>query len=137
MARAGDGPEADSMLSDIGFALAGLLALAIIAMGLRYLLDPSPAAAGFGIPGAGGNTVPDRAWLAVKAARDIAIGIAFAALLIDGAHRQLGYLMLAAATVPIADGTIVLRSGGPRATAFGVHWATAVVMLIAAALLIA
>lgn len=137
MAPADDGSGGLSMLSDIGAALAGLLALAIILMGLRYLLDPSPAAAGFGIPGTGGTAVPDRAWLAVKGARDIAIGIAFAALLIDGAHRQLGYLMLAAATVPIADGTIVLRSGGPRAIAFGVHWATAAVMLFVAALLIA
>jgi len=106
-------------------------------MGLRYLLDPSPAASGFGIPGARGDTGPDRAWLAIKAARDIAIGIAFAALLIDGAHQQLGYLMLATATVPVADGTIVLRSGGPKATAFGVHWATAAVMLTVAALLVA
>jgi len=125
------------MLSDIGSALAGLLAFATVLMGLRYLLDPSPAAAGFGIPGARVNTVPDRAWLAVKAARDIAIGIAFAALLIDAARHQLGYLMLAAAIIPIADGTIVLRSGGPKATAFGVHWTTAAVMLIVAALLIA
>ena len=125
------------MLSEIGSALAGLLALATILMGLRYLLDPSPAAAGFGIPGSRGDIAADRAWLAVKAARDIAIGIAFAALLADGAHRQLGYLMLAAATVPIADGTIVLRSGGPRATAFGVHWSTAALMLVIAALLIA
>ena len=38
------------MLSDVGSALAGLLALAIILMGSRYLLDPTPAAAGFGIP---------------------------------------------------------------------------------------
>jgi len=125
------------MLSDVGSALAGLLALAIILMGLRYLLDPNPAAAGFGIPAARGNTVPDRAWLVVKAARDIAVGLAFAALLIDGAHRQLGYLMLAAATIPIADGTIVLRSGGPIKTAFGVHWATAAGMLIVATFLIA
>ena len=125
------------MLSDIGSALAGLLALATILMGTRYLLNPTPAAAGFGIPGPRAIAVHDRAWLAVKAARDIAIGLAFAALLIDGAHRQLGYLMLAAAIVPIADGTIVLRSGGLKATAFGVHWATAAVMLIVAALLIA
>jgi hypothetical protein len=137
MAPADDSPKGHSMLSQIGSALAGLLALATILMGLRYLLDPSPAATGFGIPGDHGTPVPDRAWLAVKAARDIAIGIAFAALLIDGAHRQLGYLMLAATTVPIADGTIVLRSGGPKATAFGVHWATAAVMLIVASFLIA
>ena len=137
MAQADDRPGGHKMLSEIGSVLAGLLALAIILMGLRYVLDPSPAAAGFGIPDTRGTAVPDRAWLAVKAARDIAIGLAFAALLIDGAHRQLGYLMLAAATVPVADGTIVLRSGGPKATAFGVHWATAAVMLIVAAFLIA
>ena len=125
------------MLSDIGSVLAGLLALAIILMGLRYLFDPNPAAAGFGIPSARGTAVPDRAWLAVKAARDIAIGVALAALLIDGAHRQLGYLMLAAATVPIADGTIVLRSGGRRAIALGIHWATAAVMLTVTTFLIA
>ncbi len=125
------------MLNDIGSALAGVLALATILMGLRYLLDPTPAAAGFGIPHDRGTAAPGGAWLAVKAARDIAIGIAFAALLIDGAHRQLGYLVLAAATVPIADGTIVLRAGGSKATALGVHWGTAAVMLIVAALLIA
>jgi hypothetical protein len=137
MAPADAIPPGHSMVSDIGAVLAGLLAIATILMGLRYLLDPSPAAAGFGIPGARGTAVADRAWLAVKAARDIAIGIALAALLIDGAHRQLGYLMLAFATVPIADGTIVLRSGGPRTTAFAVHWATAAVMLIVTAFLIA
>lgn len=137
MAAADDRPERHMMLSDIGSALAGLLALATILMGLRYLLAPSPAAAGFGIPGAHGTGGPDHAWLAVKAARDIAIGIALAALLIDGAHQQLGYLMLAAATIPIADGTIVLRAGGPKTTALGVHWGTAAVMLIIAALLIA
>ncbi len=124
------------MLSDVGSTLAALIALAIILMGVRYLLAPSPAAAGFGIPRARGTGAPDRAWLAVKAARDIAIGLAVVALLINGAHRQLGYLMLAVATIPIADGTIVLRTGGPKATAFGVHWVTAAVMLTVAALLI-
>jgi hypothetical protein len=124
------------MLTDLGSVLAGLLALAIILMGSRYLLDPDPAAAGFGIPGTLGRPVPDHPWLAVKAARDIAIGIAVAALLIDGAHTQLGYLMLATATIPIADGTIVLRSGGPRAIAYGVHWTTAACFLITAVLLI-
>ena len=125
------------MLGDVGSGLAGVLAAAIILMGTRYLLQPSPAASGFGIPGVRSSTVPDRAWLAVKAARDIAIGIALAALLIDGAHRQLGYLVLATATVPLADGSIVLCSGGSKTTAFAVHWGTAAVMLIAAALLIA
>ncbi len=112
-----------------------LLALAIILMGSRYLLDPSPAAAGFGIPGAEGEGSPETAWLAVKGVRDIAIGIAVAALLADGAHRQLAYLMIATSLVPIADGTIVLRAGGPKTIAYGIHWTTAALMLTVAALL--
>jgi Domain of unknown function (DUF4267) len=124
------------MISALGSGLAGLLALAIILMGSRYLLDPDPAAAGFGIPGCLGQPATGRAWLAVKAVRDIAIGIAIAVLLIDGAHRQLGYLLLAIATIPAADGTIVLQAGGPRATAYGVHWSTAALTLTTAALLL-
>ena len=120
-----------------GTTLSGLIALAIILMGARYLLDPQPAAVGFAIPGDLGETSDGPAWLAVKAARDIAIGLLITTLLIDGAQRQLGYLMLTIALIPIADGAIVLRSGGPKAVAYGVHWATAVLMLIAAGLLIA
>ena len=125
------------MLTTLGSALSGMIAVSITLMGARYLLDPRPAAAGFGIPGELGGTTQASAWLAVKATRDIAIAIVIAILLINGAPRLLGSLMLAIALIPIADGTIVLRSGGPKAIAFGVHWATAAVMLVVAALLIA
>jgi hypothetical protein len=37
--------------------------------------------------------------------------------------------MLAAATIPIGDAAIVLRSGGPKAAAYFIHGATALVML--------
>ena len=124
------------MLTDVGSVLSGVIAVATTLMGARYLLDPRPAAAGFGIPGEFGETIHGPAWLAVKATRDIAIGIVIAILLVNGAPRLLGWLMLAVASVPIADGTIVLRSGGPKAIAYGVHWTTAALMLIVAALLI-
>jgi Domain of unknown function (DUF4267) len=124
------------MLSTLGSVLSALIAVACILMGARYLLDPRPAAAGFGIPGEFGDATQGSAWLAVKASRDIAVAISIAVVLINGAPRLLGSLILAVALIPIADGTIVLRSGGPKAVAFGVHWGTAAVMLIAAALLI-
>ncbi len=44
--------------------------------------------------------------------------------------------MSAATIIPLADATIVLRNGGPRSTAWGVHGLTAAVMLITAALLL-
>jgi hypothetical protein len=100
------------------------------------LFDPQPAANGFGIPGPFGDTRHDPAWLAVKATRDIAIGIVIAVLLINGTPRLLGCLMLTVALIPMADGTIVLRSGGSRTIAYAVHWATAALMLTVGALLI-
>jgi hypothetical protein len=124
------------LLTDLGSVLSGVIAAAVILMGARYLIDPQPAADGFGIPGQLGDTAPGHAWLAVKAIRDIAIGIVIAILLINGASRLLGWLMLAVALVPIGDGTIVLRSGGKRTIAYGVHWATAALMLTIGALLI-
>ena len=45
--------------------------------------------------------------------------------------------MLVTALNPLGDTMIVLRNGGPKAAAFGVHLATAAVMLISAALLFA
>ena len=45
--------------------------------------------------------------------------------------------MLAVALVPLGDTLIVLRHGGTRAAAFGIHVATAVVVLASAALLFA
>lgn len=59
-----------------------------------------------------------------------------AILLINGAPRLLGWQMLVLALIPVADGAIVLRSGGPRVIAYGVHWATAAVMIIVSALLL-
>lgn len=123
-------------LHNVGSALSGVIAAAVILMGARYLFDPQPAADGFGIPRGSGETAPGPAWLAVKATRDIAIGIVIAILLVNGATRLLGWLMLAVALIPIADGTIVLRSGGKRAIAYGVHWTTAALMLVVSALLI-
>lgn len=112
------------MLSGIGSALAAVLALAIILMGARYLLDPASAAAGFGIPGPPAGP----SWLAVKGTRDIAVALGMTVLLITGATKPLGCLMLATSLIPIADGAIVLRAEGPKAVAYGVHWTTAAAM---------
>jgi Domain of unknown function (DUF4267) len=125
------------MLTTLGSALSGTIAVACALMGVRYLLDPRPAAAGFGIPGEFGETTQGTAWLAVKATRDIAVGIVIAILVVNGVPQLLGWLMVAVALIPIADGTIVLRSGGSKAIAYGVHWSTAALMLLVAALLIA
>jgi Domain of unknown function (DUF4267) len=47
----------------------------------------------------------------------------------------LGWFELAASTIPIVDAIIMLRSNGPKGHVYGVHGATAVVLLATAALL--
>ena len=45
--------------------------------------------------------------------------------------------MLVVAIAPLGDTLIVLRNGGTKAVAFGIHFATAIAVLISAALLFA
>ena len=124
-----------TITTTIAYVLAGALAAAIIAIGLRFLVAPRVAAAGYGVsPNVADQSV--RAYLSVKGVRDIATGLFVAVLLIAGATHLVGWIMLAATIIPVADAAIVLRSGGARSTAYGVHGGTAAVMLVTAALLL-
>ena len=119
------------MAVTIGEWFAGLVGAAIVLIGARFLLQPAPASAAFGV-----SATADNAYLAVKGVRDIASGLFIGLLLWNGQPRLVSGFMLVATLIPIADGVIVLRHHGPRPTAFGVHWGTAVFMLLSAALLL-
>ncbi|MEU1052708.1 DUF4267 domain-containing protein [Streptomyces sp. NPDC005876] len=116
------------------YTLAVVLDLFILFIGARFLLQPRPAAAGYGVPA---KPDGDAAYLAVKGLRDLTFGVVGLALLIFAGARAEAWFMLAVAIVPFGDTLIVLRHGGTRAVAFGIHFATAVVVLISAALLFA
>ena len=119
----------------IGYILAGLIGAGIIFIGARFILAPRVAAAGYGVqPDLGQRSV--RAYLSVKGIRDIASGLFLFILMAAGATHLLGWVILAATIIPIADATIVLGHGGPKSIAWGVHGVTAVVMLITSALLL-
>jgi hypothetical protein len=118
----------------IGFYLSGVIAIAIIFIGCRFLLVPSTAAAAYGVPA---DAEPHlRAYLSAKGIRDIASGLFAAILIAYGSAHVLGWFMLAATIIPIADAVIVLHQGGRRTVAFGVHAGTAVAMLIISGLLL-
>ncbi len=119
----------------IGYVLAGLLAAGITFIGARFLVAPRVAAAGYGVPADLDRPSAD-AYLSVKGVRDIATGLFVVILLIAGATHLAGWVMLAATIIPLADATIVLRNGGSKATAWGVHGVTAAVMIITSALLL-
>ncbi|ACZ83316.1 DUF4267 domain-containing protein [Streptosporangium roseum] len=122
------------MLSPIAYGLAILLNLFIIFIGLRFLLVPHAAAAGYGVPA---KKDGDAAYLAIKGLRDFSYGVVGLALLAFVGPQAEAWYMLAVALVPLGDTVIVLRHGGTKATAFGIHFATAVIVLINAALLFA
>ncbi|NEG86651.1 DUF4267 domain-containing protein, partial [Pantoea agglomerans] len=75
-------------------------------------------------------------YLGVKGVRDIASGLIVIVLMVAGATHLLGWVLLAATVIPLADTAIVLTNGGTKATAWGVHFATAVVMAVTAVLLL-
>ncbi|HTY32143.1 DUF4267 domain-containing protein [Mycobacterium sp.] len=124
-----------TITTTIGYVLAGLLVAAIIFIGARFLVAPRVAAAGYGVlpdldqPSAG-------AYLSVKGVRDIATGLFVIILMVAGATHLVGWVVLAATIIPLVDAAIVLRNGGSKSIAWGVHGGTAVVMLVTTALLL-
>ncbi|MFI7489098.1 DUF4267 domain-containing protein [Micromonospora echinaurantiaca] len=123
------------MLTNVATVLAGLIGVGVIVMGASAFWAPQ-AAAGFGIPDTPTEDRSFQAWLGVKAVRDIASGVFILILLANGSPHLLGWFMLAATGIPVGDALIVLRSNGPKAAAYGVHGATAAVMLAISVLLL-
>ncbi|OLF07125.1 hypothetical protein BLA60_28335 [Actinophytocola xinjiangensis] len=108
--------------------LAGLVGVGIIAIGIQAFFRPERAA-GFGIPNSPVDDPTFRAWLTVKAVRDIGTGVFVFVLMLAATPAVLGWYLLACSGIPFGDMAIVLRAKGPRAIAFGVHGATAVVVV--------
>ena len=123
-----------SLMTDIGYWLSGLIALGIVIVGTRSFLAPRAAAAAFGVP-----VPPDARWeayLSVKAVRDIASGLLTAIVILNRSAHLLGWFMLVAMIIPLTDAAIVLKYGGTKTSAFGIHGATAGVMLIISGILL-
>ncbi len=121
------------MITDIGYALAAIIGMFSLLLSARALFQPRPAAVGFGVTPVAGFAP----FMAVKGSRDLAVGVLVLVLLATANLHIVGTAIFAATLIPVVDGTIVLRTGGPRATAYGVHFTTALVMLFASVLLLA
>ena len=119
------------MLTYLAYGLAIVLNLFVVYIGLRFLFVPNAAAAGYGVP------ATERPFLIVKGLRDGSYGLLGLALLAFVGAEAEAWLMLVVALNPLGDTVVVLRNGGSKAVAFGVHLATAVVVLLTAALLFA
>jgi hypothetical protein len=123
------------MQSIIGGSLAAVIAIAVVFMGTSFFWAPQ-GAAGFGIPHSPIQDPAFHAWLGVKGVRDIASGVGIFVLLAAGTPALLGGFMLTLTLIPIGDAAIVLRNKGPKSAAYGIHAASAAVVLTAATLLL-
>lgn len=79
----------------------------------------------------------DTAYLTVKGLRDLSYGLLGLALIAFTDAEAVAWYMLIVALNPLGDTVNVLRHGGTKAVAFGIHFATALVILLDAALLFA
>lgn len=103
-------------------------------MGSQFLMQPRPSATGYGVP-----VAPDgeTTYLTVKGLRDLVYGLVGLTLIAFTTAHAVAWYMFVVALNPLGDTLIVLRHGGTKAVAFGIHFATAVVILLDAALLFA
>ena len=124
-------------ITGLAYGLSALVSAGIIVIGARFLLAPRAAAAGYGLPDAPSEPGSAGPYPAIKGVRDITSGLFVVILIAARQPRLLGWLMLAATLIPIADSVIVIRHHGSKATAYGVHGATAAFMLATAGLLLA
>ncbi|HEY4361503.1 MAG TPA: DUF4267 domain-containing protein [Bryobacteraceae bacterium] len=113
----------------IPLSLAALVALAIFVIGCFYLAAPQRISGTFGLkpPASDADT---RAWLRLKGIRDIASGLLILTFMLTADRQLLGTALLVYAIIPLGDMSIVLGSGGRKATAFSVHGATCAGMLV-------
>jgi Domain of unknown function (DUF4267) len=119
-----------------GYLLSTLIAVGILFIGSRFLWAPAAASGAFGIPNSPSPSTGFTGWLAVKGTRDIVSGLFVFLLMANGSPRLLGEFMLVASLIAFGDAAVVLRSGGSRTAAFGIHGLTALVIIAAGASLI-
>ncbi len=119
-----------------GYLLSGLIAVGIVFIGSRFLWDPAAASRDFGIANSPSPSTGFTPWLAVKGLRDIVSGLFVFLLMANGSPRLLGEFLLVASLIAWGDAAIVLRSGGSRTAAFGIHGLTALVIIAAGASLV-
>ncbi|MBM0256261.1 DUF4267 domain-containing protein [Micromonospora sp. 4G55] len=122
------------MLSTVAYGLAVVLSLFCVFIGARFLLAPRASAAGYGVPA---KPDGDPAYLTIKGLRDLSYGLLGLALIAFTSADAVAWYMLIVALNPLGDTVVVLRHGGTKAVAFGIHFATAMVVLLDAALLFA
>lgn len=105
--------------------------VAIIGIGVNFIVNPAGASAAYGVP------IDDRAafpFMWIKGIRDIFSGLVIIPFLLSGNRRVTAILFAIAIFVPFCDGLVIIGHSGFAAPLF-IHWGTALYMMIVAAIL--
>jgi len=105
-----------------------VIPVAIIGLGINFILNPVGASTGFGIPTHDPAAFP---FMWIKGIRDIFSGLAVLTFLLRGDRRTTGILYALAVFIPIGDGFVILSHLG-FAPPIYIHWGTALYMIIVA-----
>ena len=93
------------MTTKISYAIAFLLGLGMIFLGVRFFLSPEIATAGYGIHF---NVQGDYSFQYIKGISDIFSGLLICVFVLMNERRALGVTLLAGTMIPVADMLIVL-----------------------------
>jgi hypothetical protein len=105
--------------------------VAIIGIGINFILNPVGASTAFGIPIHDPAAFP---FMWVKGIRDIFSGLVVLSFLRRGDRRTTAILFALAILIPFGDGLVILSHRG-LAPPIYIHWGTALYMTIIAAFL--
>ena len=114
------------------FWLTLVVPVAIIAIGINFILNPVGASAAYGIPIHDAAAFP---YMWIKGIRDIFSGLVVLPFLWKGDRRTTATLLAIAIIVPLGDGLVILRCLG-FAPPIYMHWGAALYMMIVAAFLL-
>jgi len=109
-----------------------LIPVAIIGIGINFILNPVGASTAYGIPIHDPAAFP---FMWVKGIRDIFSGLVVLTFLLRGDRRTTAILFALAIFIPVGDGLVILAHLGFAPPIF-IHWGTALYMMIVSAFLL-
>jgi hypothetical protein len=109
-----------------------VIPVAIIGLGINFMLNPVGASTGFGIPIRDPAAFP---FMWTKGICDIFSGLVILTFLFKGDRRTTAILYAIAVFIPVGDALVILSNPGFAPPIF-IHWGTALYMMIVAAFLL-
>ncbi len=105
-----------------------VIPVAIIGIGINFILNPVGASTGYGIPIHDPAAFP---FMWIKGIRDIFSGLVVLSFLWSGDRRTTAILYALAIFIPLGDGLVIVSHLGFAPPIF-IHWGTALYMIIVA-----